>query len=255
MFCLKKHMFSGVSMLKVCTRRYSFAESSKRANFGEMVTYLSEKTPELLVSRIEDGKLHKNVVLRVLPHRLRYIPEIKGKSNYKAAWRGLQFAMTTFVLRQPCELKVRSVKFNEEKGDIKIRWSTDERFNTFQDERRNECDVGKSRCTKELWKHLGLRLDEKWLRSLKRHKVQSHIIWGSFIFKLDSNNREVVCHTIDEVELVEDEEQDAKGATGSVLSRRGFVASMGNGYRPAGFILHLLLYKAAPLLLQIQASF
>ncbi|AMD21821.1 HFL035Wp [Eremothecium sinecaudum] len=202
--------------IRFCTRRYLCANGGQHANLGDMVTYLKEKTPRLLTECIDNSKLHENVKLRVMPLTRPYIPEASGISHYKAAWKMMQVAMNTFVIRQPCILEIQSMEVDKDQRLIKMRWETVQQPTVGEKQEETPLSGSEkwnSTSVEEFLLRLGMRHNEKWLQGLKKHtKLNNHVVSGLFVFELCENNERITCHTIDEVQLTEEgQEQSNKG--------------------------------------------
>ncbi|AET40526.1 Mco32p Ecym_6135 [Eremothecium cymbalariae DBVPG len=185
----------------------------KHANMGDMVRYLQGRVPLLLQDCIGDCRLAEDVSLRVLPLSRPYIPKFHGRNHYKTAWKGIQVIMNTFVVRQPCLIQVRRLEVDEVGQKIRIWWDTVER--TASEVSRGESSTvdtsgegWQGSSNEELWRKIGQRPDEKWIRNLIRDtKVKSRVVSGLFEFELDVNNEKIKRHTIDNVEMLDDGEK------------------------------------------------
>ncbi|AGO12083.1 AaceriAEL285Wp [[Ashbya] aceris (nom. inval.)] len=188
-------------------------ELRRRANMGEMLTYLQAKVPLLLSETIEDARLAPDVVLRLMPLSRPYLPEFHGRTHYKTVWKGLQMVVNTFVVRQPCAIEVRNLHVDEENRQIRISWATTE--GPAGEAAAGPCEDGVVE-HEELRRHLGHRLDEQWVRSLARGThVKTRVVSGVFLFELDSANERICSHIVDNVTMIDETEEDQGAKKGA----------------------------------------
>ncbi|AAS52399.1 AEL285Wp [Eremothecium gossypii ATCC 10895] len=190
----------------------SAEELRRRANMGEMLTYLQEKVPLLLSETIEDARLAPDVVLRLMPLSRPYLPEFHGHAQYKTVWKGLQMVVNTFVVRQPCAIGVRNLHVDEANRLIRISWATTE---GPEGEAAPSAQAGGTD-HEELRRHLGHRLDEQWVRSLARGThVKTRVVSGVFLFELDPTNERICSHIVDNVTMIDETEEDQGAKKGA----------------------------------------
>ncbi|SCW00062.1 LAFE_0B08614g1_1 [Lachancea fermentati] len=226
-------------------RTYS---SQAHANLGSITEYLTLRAiPNLLKEPIDDTKLDNQIKLRLLPTTHPYMPTIQGINKYKHSMNAIRLIIRNFVLNERCRLHVTKVESftGQDKcpryntitttDKLVVHWqscsegcthlgpdnvtsrakfglykATDSQFSS------SESNTGKSEIMNYIF-HPGEKISDSMMSQHARPVTDSQwqisrVITGIFIFEMNDDNSKIVVHTIDAVEMSDDEKKAETGA-------------------------------------------
>ncbi|SCV02173.1 LAMI_0G16556g1_1 [Lachancea mirantina] len=213
----------------------------RHANLGAIAEYLIERAvPRMLQESVKDDLLDENIRLRLLPTTHPYIPTIHGVTKYKHSLNAIRLIIRNFMLNERCALHVtNSESFPRERlcevyntctsmDKLVVHWQScpDNCPHLGADDVTSEAKLGLFKAAssdillsdsqrKEILKyinHPGQQLSQNFLvtNASSAHEAQlpiSRVLSGIFIFEFDERNERIVAHTIDNVEVADQEKR------------------------------------------------
>ncbi|CAM9012835.1 unnamed protein product [Wickerhamomyces anomalus] len=178
---------------------------NKKANMGKMVDYLTEILPNALHTIPDSSYLSENIILRVSPTVSPNIPILKGRISNPQLNQGGDFVRNG-------DLSNYYGMF-EKSDKIIIKWRTClDDCNHLKLKKSGYALKGSHILEKfdikKLWNH-ALGNDEKKLSEFNHgvSKVDDdstgfeRIIYGIFVFELDSNCEKIIVHNVENIEM------------------------------------------------------
>lgn len=206
---------------------------NKKANMGKMVDYLTEILPNALHTIPDSSYLSENIILRVSPTVSPNIPILKGRVSYITTLKATQFILINFLLNPQVKLHITDIKPQlNQGGDFVRNGDLSNYYGMFEKSDKiiikwrtclDDCNHLKLKKSgyalkgshilekfdiKKLWNH-ALGNDEKKLSEFNHgvSKVDDdstgfeRIIYGIFVFELDSNCEKIIVHNVENIEM------------------------------------------------------
>lgn len=187
-------------------------DQQRRANLGKMVEQLRERVPQLLHELIPKLMVSQEVVLKIHPHG-NHLPKFSGHVPYYATCKALQLVMMLVVLNSHAEIHIQSMKVTNDDspttecpGSTKIcvRWSScPPRCFHLAGEATLAAKLGAFTWKDvDMTRNVGLGA----LRGLASHANVERVLCGIFVFELNRDCDQIVVHSIEDVDTIEEEE-------------------------------------------------
>lgn len=216
----------------------------RKANLGVMIEMTKSRVPDMLQVLLPEQYVSKDIILRVLPHQLPKLPEIKGYMLYATTVKTFQLLLTSFYLNPQSRLHITHLKVEEPTSsklspNIIDALQDTNRYATkiivkFRTCIRGCPDLHNSSTTSaklgsfsfddfdlsRLISSKGMQLPARILSELaprsqsKRHEKLERVITGSLIFELNPENTIINVITVDNCDVLENGETNPEEVIG-----------------------------------------
>ncbi|CAM9013088.1 unnamed protein product [Wickerhamomyces anomalus] len=175
---------------------------------GKMVDYLTEILPNALHTIPDSSYLSENIILRVSPTVSPNIPILKGRVSYITTLKATQFILINFLLNPQVKLHITDIKPQLNQGGDFVRNGDLSNYYGMFEKSDKGSHILEKFDIKKLWNH-ALGNDEKKLSEFN-HGVSKidddstgfeRIIYGIFVFELDSNCEKIIVHNVENIEM------------------------------------------------------
>ncbi|KAG7811163.1 hypothetical protein KL921_002791 [Ogataea angusta] len=214
--------------------RFPGPDSPRKANLGTIIQMLQLKVPHLLQHNLPQEFLSQDIVLRLLPAQRPHIPVIRGVLLYNTTFKTLQLLVTSFFLNPEAKLHITHMNIKEARQSlsntdlvnlsinnnlldfeespelspyttkITIKWRTC--LNGclhLHDNKTADARLGAYNLDTNSLLHLKLPLQN--LTKLNDNSIE-RVLTGIFVFELTDKNDKIAVHTIDDCEIIENEQ-------------------------------------------------
>ncbi|ODV87924.1 hypothetical protein CANARDRAFT_26103 [[Candida] arabinofermentans NRRL YB-2248] len=221
-------------------------KGNKKANLGSMIQMLQHKVPDLLTESLPAEYISKDVILRILPKSYPNIPEFKGSMVYHTTIKTIQLFLTSFYLNPGVKLHITNIKVMEPSNSLSTNELIELSINNNSIESSTKYGQELSQYTTKIiikWRtclkgcpHLNnlnttsatsgtfntagfeiakyfhltsplkFKNDENHDPMIRDEHGIERIVTGIFIFELNAENDQIVVHTVDNCEVLENKE-------------------------------------------------
>lgn len=221
-------------IVKFSDNSFNPQNQEKIVNLGKMTDQLQELIPNILNKSLPKSIISSDIMLRFIPTHVNesYLPSIKGHVSYYASLKAIQILTTAFILNPQVKLHIQSIKVIEEDSNIDIlcvyrkstkihvRWTTCNEGCYHLNDSKSTSDAKLGSHTWSKVDTSRVNFDDSFsLRNLsklslglvglnKNQKQLERVVSGIFIFELNPENDKIIVHTIDDVNIIENESEE-----------------------------------------------
>ncbi|CAH6723556.1 hypothetical protein CLIB1444_16S01442 [[Candida] jaroonii] len=223
-----------IHIVKFSDNSFNPKNQQKVVNLGKVTDQLQDLIPNILNKSLPKSIISSDIMLRFIPTHVNesYLPSIRGHVSYYASFKAIQILTTAFILNPQVKLHIQSIKVIEEESNIDVlcvykkstkihvRWTTCNEGCYHLNDSKSTSDAKLGSHTWSKVDTSRVNLDDTFsLRNIsklslglvglnKNQKQLERVVSGIFIFELNEENDKIIVHTIDDVNIIENESEE-----------------------------------------------